>query len=95
MEDGSKKESCWKVHNSIVDAICAARLGLLQQDEVVDAQILTKCGPFNLLGSIKDRRGLTMVEADGRDGVTLTGIGAIRYSFAECCLSAALFDRLD
>ena len=68
MKDGSEKEFRNKVYNSIVDAIGATppmRLGRLQVDVGVDAQILGKCKFFNPLSWVKDRIQLAMIEAAG------------------------------
>ena len=68
MKDGSEKEFRGKVYNSIVDAIGATplvRLGRLQVDVGVEAQILGKCKFFNPLSWVKDRIRLVMIEAAG------------------------------
>ena len=68
MKDGSEKEFRSKIYNSIVDAIGATplmRLGRLQVDAGVDAQILRKCRFFNVLSSVKGRIGLAMIETAG------------------------------
>ena len=66
MKDGSEKEFRSKVYNSIVDATGPTplvRLGRLQVDVGVDAQILGKCKFFNPLSWVKDRIRLAMIEA--------------------------------
>jgi cysteine synthase len=68
MKDGSEKEFRSKVYNSIVDAIGATplvRLGRLEVDVGVDAQILRKCKCFNPLSSVKGRIRLAMIETAG------------------------------
>ena len=68
MKNGSEKVFRNKVYNSIVDAIGATppmRLGRLQVDVGVGAQILGKCKFFNPLSWVKDRIGLVMIEAAG------------------------------
>ena len=68
MKDGSEKEFRSKVYNSIVDAIGATplvRLGRLQVDVGVDAQILEKCKLFNPLSSVKGCIEQAMIEVAG------------------------------
>jgi len=68
MKDGSEKEFLSKGYNSSVDAIGPTpivRLGRLQVDVGVEAQILGKCKFFNPLSWVKDRIRLVMIEAAG------------------------------
>ena len=67
----AKPEFRGRVYDSIIDTIGATplvRLAKLAADEGVDADILAKCEFFNPLGSVKDRIGLSMVDAAERDG---------------------------
>ncbi len=67
----AKPEFRGRVYDSIVDTVGATplvRLAKLAADEGVDADILAKCEFFNPLGSVKDRIGLSMVNAAERDG---------------------------
>ena len=60
-----------RVYDSIVDTIGATplvRLGKLAAEEGVKAEILAKCEFFNPLGSVKDRIGVSMIEAAERSG---------------------------
>jgi cysteine synthase len=61
--------STGQIYNSIVDTI--GRTPLVKLNRVaagVDATIALKCEFFNPLGSVKDRIGLSMIEAGERDG---------------------------
>lgn len=67
----AKPEFRGRVYDSIIDTVGATplvRLAKLAADEGVDADILAKCEFFNPLGSVKDRIGLSMVDAAERDG---------------------------
>ncbi len=67
----AKPEFRGHVYDSIIDTVGATplvRLAKLAADEGVDADILAKCEFFNPLGSVKDRIGLSMVDAAERDG---------------------------
>ena len=71
MKNQSEKEFGSKVYNSIVDAIGTTpivRLGRLQVDLVVDAQIVGKCKFFKPLSSVKDyiEQVMTQVAGHGR-----------------------------
>lgn len=60
-----------RIYDSIIDTIGATplvRLSRLAADEGVEAEILAKLEFFNPLGSVKDRIGVSMVEALERDG---------------------------
>ena len=67
----AKPEFRGHVYDSIIDTVGATplvRLAKLAADEGVDADILAKCEFFNPLGSVKDRIGMSMVDAAERDG---------------------------
>ncbi len=60
-----------RIYDSIIDTIGATplvRLSRLAADEGVEAEILAKLEFFNPLGSVKDRIGVSMIEALERDG---------------------------
>lgn len=60
-----------RIYDSIVDTIGSTplvRLSRLAADEGVEAEILAKLEFFNPLGSVKDRIGVSMIEALERDG---------------------------
>ena len=60
-----------RVYDSIVDTMGATplvRLRHLMADAGVEADILAKCEFFNPLGSVKDRIGVSMIEAAERSG---------------------------
>lgn len=60
-----------RIYNSILDTIGSTplvRLNRLAAEEGVDAEILAKLEFFNPLGSVKDRIGVSMIEALERDG---------------------------
>ena len=60
-----------RIYDSIVDTIGSTplvRLNRLVAEEGVDADILAKLEFFNPLGSVKDRIGVSMIEALERDG---------------------------
>ena len=60
-----------RIYDSIVDTIGATplvRLGKLTAEEGIKAEILAKCEFFNPLGSVKDRIGVSMIEAAERSG---------------------------
>ncbi len=66
-----KPEFRGRVYDNIVQTIGATplvRLGKLAAEEGVKAEILAKCEFFNPLGSVKDRIGVSMVEAAERSG---------------------------
>ena len=66
-----KPEFRGRVYDSIVQTIGATplvRLDKLAAEEGVKAEILAKCEFFNPLGSVKDRIGVSMVEAAERSG---------------------------
>ncbi len=66
-----KPEFRGRVYDSIVQTIGATplvRLDKLAAEEGVNAEILAKCEFFNPLGSVKDRIGVSMVEAAERSG---------------------------
>ena len=61
-----------RIYNNIVETV--GRTPLVKLNRVtdgVDATVLAKCEFFNPLGSVKDRIGMSMIEAAERDG-TLT-----------------------
>ncbi len=61
--------STGQIYNSVVDTI--GRTPLVRLNRVtagLDATIALKCEFFNPLGSVKDRIGLSMIEAGERDG---------------------------
>jgi cysteine synthase len=60
-----------RIYDSIIDTIGSTplvRLSRLAADEGVEAEILAKLEFFNPLGSVKDRIGVSMIEALERDG---------------------------
>src|SRR5215813_3169345 len=60
-----------RVYDSVIDTIGATpvvRLKKLAADSGVKADILAKCEFFNPLSSVKDRIGLSMIEALEKDG---------------------------
>jgi cysteine synthase A len=60
-----------RVYDGIIETIGATplvRLAKLAEDQGSKAEILGKCEFFNPLGSVKDRIGISMVEAAERDG---------------------------
>jgi len=58
-----------KLHSSIVDTIGNTPLVKLTRiTEGLDAEIYVKCEFFNPLSSVKDRIGMSMIEAGERDG---------------------------
>ncbi|MEQ8345489.1 MAG: cysteine synthase A [Sneathiellaceae bacterium] len=60
-----------RIYDSIIDTIGSTplvRLKRLSEDAGVDAEILAKLEFFNPLSSVKDRIGLSMIEALERDG---------------------------
>ncbi len=66
-----KPEFRGRVYDNIVQTIGATplvRLDKLAAEEGVNAEILAKCEFFNPLGSVKDRIGVSMVEAAERSG---------------------------
>ncbi len=69
--DTGRTEFRGRIYDSIVDTIGATplvRLSRLMADAGVEADILAKCEFFNPLGSVKDRIGVSMIEAAERDG---------------------------
>jgi cysteine synthase A len=59
-----------KIYNDIVETV--GRTPLVRLNRVTDgceATILAKCEFFNPLGSVKDRIGMSMIEAAERDGI--------------------------
>ncbi|MDA0305637.1 MAG: cysteine synthase A [Proteobacteria bacterium] len=65
-----------RIYDSIVDTIGATplvRLSKLAADEGIKADLLAKCEFFNPLGSIKDRIGVSMIEAAERSGQISAG----------------------
>ncbi len=60
-----------RIYDSIIDTIGSTplvRLNRLAAEEGVEAEILAKLEFFNPLGSVKDRIGVSMIEALERDG---------------------------
>jgi len=60
-----------RIYDSIIDTIGSTplvRLNRLAAEEGVDAEILAKLEFFNPLGSVKDRIGVSMIDALERDG---------------------------
>jgi len=71
-----KAEFRGRIYDSIVDTIGATplvRLSKLAADEGIKADLLAKCESFNPLGSIKDRIGVSMIEAAERSGQISAG----------------------
>ena len=59
-----------RIYNNIVETVGRTPLVKLNKvTEGVDATILLKCEFFNPLGSVKDRIGMSMIDAAERDGV--------------------------
>lgn len=71
-----KAEFRGRVYDSIIDTIGATplvRLSKLAADEKIEADLLAKCEFFNPLGSVKDRIGVSMIEAAERSGQISAG----------------------
>jgi len=71
-----KTEFRGRIYDSIIDTIGATplvRLSKLAANEGIKADLLAKCEFFNPLGSIKDRIGVSMIEAAERSGQVSAG----------------------
>lgn len=76
MSDAERKPGLGRIFNSITDTVGATplvRLGKMAKDADAKADILLKLEFFNPLGSVKDRIGVSMIEALEREGRIANG----------------------
>lgn len=76
MSDAERKPGLGRIFNSITDTVGATplvRLGKMAKNADAKADILLKLEFFNPLGSVKDRIGVSMIEALEREGRIANG----------------------
>lgn len=76
MSDAERKPGLGRIFNSITDTVGATplvRLGKMAKNADAKADILLKLEFFNPLGSVKDRIGVSMIEALEREGRITNG----------------------